>query len=32
VQIHVIDARARYPIASSKVLAASISVGWSFRF
>jgi hypothetical protein len=31
-QLHVINTRARYPIATSKVLAASISVGWSHRF
>jgi hypothetical protein len=32
VQLHVINTRGRYPIASSQVLAASISVGWSYRF
>lgn len=32
VQLHVIDTRARYPIANSKVLASSLSVSWKHRF
>jgi hypothetical protein len=32
VRLDVIDSRARYPIASSTVLGASLSVGWSHKF
>lgn len=32
VNLHLIDTRARYPIASSTALAASLSVGWAYRF
>ena len=31
-RLDIIDARARYPIASSTVLGASLSVGWSHKF
>ena len=31
-RLDIIDSRARYPIASSTVLGASISVGWSHKF
>jgi hypothetical protein len=31
-QLHLINTGARFPIASSTALAASISVGWSQRF
>ncbi len=32
VRLDIIDSRARYPIASSTVLGASLSVGWSHKF
>jgi hypothetical protein len=32
VRLDMIDSRARYPIASSSVLGASLSVGWSHKF
>ena len=32
VRLDLIDSRARYPIASSTVLGASLSVGWSHKF
>jgi hypothetical protein len=32
VRLHIINTQGRYPIASSDVLAASVSVGWSYRF
>jgi hypothetical protein len=32
VRLDIIDSRARYPIASSAVLGASLSVGWSHKF
>ena len=31
-RLDIIDSRARYPIASSTVLGASVSVGWSLKF
>ena len=31
-RLDIIDSRARYPIASSTVLGASLSVGWSHKF
>jgi hypothetical protein len=32
VQLHLINTGARYPIASTDALAASVSVGWAYRF
>jgi hypothetical protein len=32
VRLDLIDSRARYPIASTTVLGASLSVGWSHKF
>jgi hypothetical protein len=32
VRLDLIDSRARYPIASTAVLGASLSVGWSHKF
>ena len=32
VQLHLINTRSRYPVASTDALAASLSVGWSYRF
>ena len=32
VQLHAINTRARYPVSSSQALAASLTVGWSYKF
>jgi hypothetical protein len=32
VRLHLINTRSQYPIASTDVLSASLSIGWSYRF